>query len=177
MKRNLLALASIFCIVACSSTPTPVAPVVSEFEAQRYLGTWYEILRLPHSFEEGLQSVTAEYRRNADNSIEVTNRGYHVANGEWQTAIGHAVPIDLAMYRVTFFWPFDGGYYVSWLQTDEQGNYAVSVVTSDSHDYFWLLARTPNISEETIAAIKEKAKNWGFETDRMIRVDHTAGSH
>lgn len=177
MNKLLLVLASVFTLGACNSTPTPVAPVVADFEAQRYLGKWYEILRLPHSFEDGLESVSAEYRLNADNSIAVTNRGYHVADGEWQTAIGHAVPVDNAMYRVTFFWPFDGGYYVSWLQTDEQGNYQVSVVTSDSHDYFWLLARTPTIADETIEEIKEKAKAWGFETDRMIHVDHTVGSN
>lgn len=177
MKKLVAALACALALTACSSTPTPVAPVVSEFDAQSYLGKWYEIIRLPHSFEEGLESVSAEYRLNADNSIEVTNRGYHVRDGEWQTAIGHAVPVDKAMYRVTFFWPFDGGYYVSWLQTDEQGNYEVAMVTSDSHDYFWLLARTPTIPEETIEEIKVRAKAWGFETDRMIRVDHTAGSN
>lgn len=177
MKNLFCSALVILGLAGCSSTPTPVAPVVSEFEAQRYLGKWYEILRLPHSFEDGLESVSAEYRLNADNSIEVTNRGYHVADGEWQTAIGHAVPIDSAMYRVTFFWPFDGGYYVSWLQTDAQGDYQLSVVTSDSHDYFWLLARSPDVSEAVIEEVKAQAQSWGFDTDRMIRVDHTIGSN
>lgn len=175
MKRFLFIIFSVLSLSGCSATPTPVAPVVTEFDAGKYLGKWYEIVRLPHSFEDGLEAVTAEYRQNADGTIEVTNRGYEVAKGKWNTAIGYAKPVDTAMYRVTFFWPFYGGYYVSWLDADSAGNYQVSIVTSDSHDYFWVLARTPNISEEVIATALSKAEQWGFDTNRMIRVNHSIG--
>lgn len=177
MKRLLTALILATTTLGCSSTPTPVAPVIENFDAHRYLGTWYEIVRLPHSFEEGLDQVSAEYRLNADDTIEVTNRGYNTAEGAWETAIGHAEPVGVAMYRVTFFWPFDGGYYISWLHEDQQGEYQVSIVTSDSHNYFWLLARTPNLSEEMIASALAKAESWGFDTSQMIRVNHPTGSH
>lgn len=177
MKNLMLALLASVILLGCSSAPTPVAPVINDFEAERYLGKWYEIIRLPHSFEEGLDQVTAEYRLNADNTIEVTNRGYNVAEGKWETAIGHAEPIGLAMYRVTFFWPFDGGYYISQLHEDARGNYQVSVVTSDNHDYFWLLSRSPDVSEEVIEGVLKQAESWGYDTSQMIRVNHPTGSH
>jgi len=44
----------------CTGIPDNVSPV-SGFDVNRYLGTWYEIARLDHSFERGLEQVTAEY--------------------------------------------------------------------------------------------------------------------
>lgn len=163
-----------FGLTGCSNTPTPVAPIIEDFDPQGYLGTWYEIIRLPHSFEEGLEQVSAEYRQNADGSLEVTNRGYHTADGEWQTAIGHAEPVAPAMYKVTFFWPFAGGYYISRLNTDADGNYLHAVITSDSHDYFWLLSRQPQVPDNLIDEVLEQAESWGYKKSRMILVDHPA---
>ena len=38
---------------------------VKELDLNRYLGTWYEIARFPHSFEKNLVGVTATYHYNA----------------------------------------------------------------------------------------------------------------
>ncbi len=35
---------------------------VEEFDINKYMGKWYEIERLPNSFEEGLEEITASYR-------------------------------------------------------------------------------------------------------------------
>ncbi len=45
------AIAVSFLSVACSTpTPPPGVTVVSPFDVQRYLGTWYEIARFDHPF-------------------------------------------------------------------------------------------------------------------------------
>ncbi|PYE31857.1 apolipoprotein D and lipocalin family protein [Idiomarina fontislapidosi] len=163
---GLVTLSVVAGVSGCKSDPTPVAPPVKNFSAQKYLGKWYEIVRMPHSFEENLQGVTAEYRLNADGTIEVTNRGYNVVDKEWQTAIGKAEPVQgmTAAYKVTFFWPFYGGYYVSWLSPD----YSMAIVTSDSHDYFWLLSRSPKVDQSDIDFALAKANEWGYDIDQMI---------
>ena len=172
MKKLVIALAAAITLLGCTSEPTPVAPPVKQFSAERYLGKWYEILRMPHGFEENLIAVTAEYRLNADDTLEVTNRGWHTQDKEWQTAIGKAEPVSglSAAYQVTFFWPFYGGYYVSWLDD----NYDMAIVTSDSTDYFWLLARSPDVEQSDIDYALAKANQWGFDIDRMIQVEHPA---
>ncbi len=48
MKYRILLLLT-FMLTACSGTPDGVK-VVTGFEADKYLGTWYEIARLDHSF-------------------------------------------------------------------------------------------------------------------------------
>ena len=40
--------------------PDGIEPI-ENFELNRYLGKWYEIARLDHSFERGLGAVSADY--------------------------------------------------------------------------------------------------------------------
>ncbi|MBJ6888885.1 lipocalin family protein, partial [Vibrio cholerae] len=57
------AIVLILCAVllnGCLGMPELVKPV-SDFELNNYLGKWYEVARLDHSFERGLSQVTAEY--------------------------------------------------------------------------------------------------------------------
>ena len=76
-------------LIGCSGIPSGVT-VVQDFELDRYLGQWYEIARLDHSFERGLSHVTAEYAKRPDGRIDVLNRGYDPANDRWQDARGIA---------------------------------------------------------------------------------------
>ena len=69
--------------------PKSVKPV-SNFELDRYLGKWYEIARLDHSFERGLSQVTAEYSMRNDGGVRVLNRGYSDADSKWKEAEGKA---------------------------------------------------------------------------------------
>ncbi|MGO1234252.1 MAG: lipocalin family protein, partial [Marinobacter sp.] len=87
MKQRLTVLAFVLVLAGCTGTPDGIEPVTG-FDKDRYLGTWYEIARLDHSFEEGLSQVTAEYTENDDGSIKVINRGYNKAEDEWQEADG-----------------------------------------------------------------------------------------
>ena len=55
MNKHAIALAAlaITATAGCVRLPTGVEPV-SPFDAERYLGTWYEVARLDHGFERGL---------------------------------------------------------------------------------------------------------------------------
>ena len=70
-----------FMLAGCLGTPDGVKPV-SNFDADAYLGTWYEIARLDHSFERGLSRVTAEYSRREDGGIRVINQGFSEQKAE-----------------------------------------------------------------------------------------------
>ena len=48
--RKPLVLVAATLISACAGLPEGIEPV-KNFESDRYLGTWYEIARLDHSFE------------------------------------------------------------------------------------------------------------------------------
>ena len=100
-------------LVACKS-PTPPKGVtpISPFDANRYLGKWYEIARLDHRFERGKDHVTATYTPRNDGGITVLNRGYDPVKKEWSESEGKAYftgNSDTAALKVSFFGPFYGG--------------------------------------------------------------------
>lgn len=144
-------------------------PVVKDFVLENYLGTWYEIARLPHRFEKNLQNVTATYTLRDDGKIKVLNKGYNTKKKKWTEAKGKAwipdesVPAEL---KVSFFWPFSAAYRIIYLEED----YSLAVVTSSKFNYFWLLSRTPQISEKYYESLIQKAALWGFDTTRIIKV-------
>jgi apolipoprotein D and lipocalin family protein len=70
---------------ACQYTPEDIT-VVKGFQIEQYLGTWYEIARLDHSFERGLEKVTATYSLREDGGVKVVNRGFDPAKAEWKEA-------------------------------------------------------------------------------------------
>lgn len=149
-------------------TPSGLEPV-SGFELDRYLGTWYEIARLDHSFERGLTHVTAAYSLNPDGSVRVVNRGYDPAKGEWRQAVGRAAfagEPEVGQLRVSFFGPFYGAYNILALAPD----YGHAVVCGPSRNYFWILAREPSLPPQTLAGLLEKARAWGFAVDELILV-------
>ena len=57
----------------CLGMPKTVQPV-NNFELGRYLGTWYEIARLDHSFERGLTRIQAEYSLRDDGGVRVLRK-------------------------------------------------------------------------------------------------------
>jgi apolipoprotein D and lipocalin family protein len=151
----------------CTTPPKGLKPV-EHFELPRYLGSWYEIARLDHSFERGLDNVTAAYYLKPDGSVSVINRGRDIKTGQYNTARGTAVFIgkpDTAALKVTFFKPFWGAYYV--IALDKQ-DYAWAMVTSSSRKYLWILSRTPTLDPLILNELITQAKDWQFATDKLI---------
>lgn len=170
--RNFLKTTTILLLVwalgACTTMPDGVEPV-SDFDAGHYLGTWYEIARLDHSFERGLSRVTATYSERKDGGIRVLNKGWSEQDGEWSKAEGRAYFVgekDSGFLKVSFFGPFYGSYVIFDLDPD----YQVSMVAGPDTSYLWLLARTPSVEQETIDDFIAKAQAVGFDTSELIMV-------
>ncbi len=158
-------------LTACLGKPEGVTPVAT-LDQQRYLGTWYEVARLDHSFERGLSNVTADYSVRDDGGLRVINRGYSAEEGAWQQAEGKAYTIDNAQpghLKVSFFGPFYGSYIV--FELDD--NYQYAFVSGNTSNYLWLLARTPTVSERVKQRFLQSAEALGFNVDELIFVDQT----
>lgn len=144
---------------------------VSGFELNKYLGKWYEIARLDHSFERGLTKVTAEYSVRDDGGVRVLNRGFSEKEGQWQEAQGKAYFVneqDQAYLKVSFFGPFYGSYVV--FDLDKQG-YQTAFVSGPNNAYLWLLSRTPTVEPELIERFISVSAQRGFDTSSLILVE------
>jgi apolipoprotein D and lipocalin family protein len=94
----------------CTGIPKGLKPV-SGFDGGRYMGKWYEIARLDHSFERNLSNVNAMYTVKEKGEITVINQGYNEKSGEWKQIEGKARFVGdetVGSLKVSFFGPFYG---------------------------------------------------------------------
>ena len=137
------------------SLPKGVTPV-TPFDAERYLGKWYEVAR---------------YSLNDNGSIRVINRGYNYERKEWDEAVGKAKFVETpntARLKVSFFGPFYAAYHVAALDDD----YQYALVIGKSPKYCWILARAKTIPNHIKEKYVQKAKEIGVKTENLIWVKH-----
>jgi len=178
MKRLLVSLtkkivltALALCLVGCLGVPEGARPV-QDFTLDNYLGKWYEIARLDHSFERGLSNVTAEYSLRDDGGVSVINRGFKTTTNKWKDAEGKAYFVEdtsTGKLKVSFFGPFYGAYNV--IALDKEA-YQWSLVVGPDTDYLWILSRTPELDQVIVDQLLSQAKSLGFNTEDLIFVNH-----
>lgn len=158
-------------LIGCTGIPEGIT-AVQGFEINRYLGTWYEVARLDHRFERGLENISATYALRDDGGVDVLNKGWDVKAEEWREAQGKAYFVeqpDKGRLKVSFFGPFYGGYNI--IDLDKK-DYAYSMVTGPDRSYLWILSRTKQLPEATLQKLIELAKTLGFATEKLIFVKH-----
>ncbi len=163
--------------------------VIDGVNAEQYIGTWYEIARLDHSFERGLDNVTAHYEMNKDGSIKVSNKGYNRKDGLWNAAEGKAYFLEapnvdktyIGKLKVSFFGPFYGAYNIIAL---DKVHYNYAMICGPNKKYLWILSRTPELTYPIKQHLMSQANKLGFDTDNLIHVNqnpdipnYEAGQH
>jgi len=148
-----------------------VSPV-QNFQLERYLGQWYEIARLDHSFERGMSSVSATYSMREDGGVMVLNAGFMDDSKRWRQAEGKAYFVqapDIGHLKVSFFGPFYGSYIIFELDSVD---YQYACVAGMDTDYLWFLSRSPEISDDLLNHFIEVSSILGFDAESLIFVDH-----
>lgn len=167
MQRFILVI-MLLSIFSCQSEEE--LPTVKELDLKQYAGTWYEIARLPNSFEKGLDCVSATYSLREDGKVGVMNRGRKTDDTSvWKDIEGTArIPNkeEPGRLKVTFFWPFAGDYYIINVASD----YSFALVGSPDRKFLWILGRERILAESTSESLLEQAKKLGFDTSKVIRV-------
>ncbi|NHB57786.1 lipocalin family protein [Acinetobacter shaoyimingii] len=153
-------------------------PTVSNFNLNRYLGTWYEIARLPMKHQpEDSTDVSAVYSMNDDGKIRVQNRCLD-ENKQVDESIGEATVIDgpNAKLEVSFLpegfrWiPFTKGDY--WVLKID-ANYQTALVGEPNLKYLWILHRDVTLDEATKQEYLAYAQSLGYDISDLIHTVHT----
>lgn len=171
-RRHCLSLYILTVIFSVGAENTAAAAddpkTVESVDLKRYMGTWYEIARLPFKRQEGCKGTTATYALRTDGRVDVRNAC--MRDGKLSVAEGVAKVVDTrtnARLKVTFFWPFWGDYWI----LDLDPEYASALVGTPSREYLWILSRTPTLPESRLAALLETAKIQGFD---LAKLSHTS---
>jgi apolipoprotein D and lipocalin family protein len=158
-------------VLGCTGVPKGIEPV-SDFDGDRYMGRWYEIARLNHSFERNLSNVSAMCTAQEDGMILVENQGYNEKTGEWKQIEGKARFIHDGTFgslKASFLGPFYGGYHVIELDREK---YSYAMVSGPSRSYLWILSRTSELDEAVYSGLLSRAAELGFDTKALLRVKH-----
>ena len=157
-------------LMSCASPQNndlPPLTTVDQVDLNRYAGLWYEVAKIPNSFQDQCAyGTTAEYKIQKDGSIQVINKCYD-ENGEPDIADGVANIVDkktnskLEVSFVSFLGirPFWGDYWIIGL--DE--NYEWAVIGTPGRKYGWILSRTPTLPNETMQEIFDILKSQNYD--------------
>ena len=165
--KSLLILLIMFSFLGCGSKEK--LSTIQQLNIEKYQGTWYEIARLPNSFEKGLKCVTANYTLMKSGKIKVVNKGFSTTKNSFKTADGVAWVPDAefpGQLKVRFFWPFAGNYYIIALGED----YSYALVGDPSRKYLWILSRTKTMDHDLYNKLLDTAKSKGFPVNSVIKV-------
>lgn len=164
-------LASVFA-TGCGSRHAPLATAPS-VDVERYAGRWFEIAHLPNSFQKGCVGTTADYFLRSDGKITVVNQCWKGSfDAKRIMAKGTARVVDKATnakLKVSFFWPFEGNYWIVKLDP----NYQWAMIGEPSRKYFWILAREPRMDPALFSSLKADAEAMGFELTELSVTEHS----
>jgi apolipoprotein D and lipocalin family protein len=151
---------------------------VPKVDLQEYAGLWYEIAKIPNSFQDQCAyGTTAEYKIEPDGDIIVINKCYDI-DGELDMADGVAEIVDKktnAKLEVSFvsllgIRPFWGDYWIIGLGE----NYDYAIVGHPERKYGWILSRSPTLPDDTMIEVFEILAYQGYNTNDFELTDQTS---
>ncbi|XP_035027502.1 apolipoprotein Da, duplicate 2 [Hippoglossus stenolepis] len=155
----------------------PKPDVQANFDATRYVGRWYEIMKLPTAFQKG-ECGTATYSLKSPGVVGVLNREL-LNDGTTNAIAGSAKaknPAEPAKLEVSFFENSPPGPY--WvLSTDYEGHslvYGCSDFGLFRMEFSWILSREPTLSEEAVEELHSILSSIGVNVAKMASTDQDA---
>lgn len=152
--------------------------VVDSVDLGRYTGTWYEIARIPNSFQSKCaMNTTATYSLLSDGEVEVVNRCVE-SDGDESVARGIAKVVDnsanaklkvsfVSILGIRLFW---GDYWIIGLDED----YRYAVVGTPTRKYGWILSRSPELSPADMDVINRILRKQGYDPAKFVPSEQTS---
>ncbi|CAI9754736.1 unnamed protein product [Fraxinus pennsylvanica] len=147
--------------------------VVKGLDIEKYMGRWYEIASFPSRFQpKNGVNTRATYTLNPDGTVNVLNETW--SDGKRGSIEGTAYKSDPksdeAKLKVKFYVPpflpiipVTGDYWVLYIDED----YQYALIGQPSRRYLWILCRQLQLDEETYNMLVQKAKDEGYEIDKL----------
>ena len=159
---------------AQSSKPAEVLTVPS-VDLNKYSGTWYEIAKYPNKFQKDcVGNTTATYTLKGEGKIEVLNRCLE-KDGTVKDAKGSGKVEDertKAKLKVRFapgFLSFLSAVWGDYWVIDLAPDYSYSVIGTPDREYFWILSRTPELTDSVYQDILRRAEQQGFVPGKVVK--------
>lgn len=160
-------------LASCYSSKPQNLPTAAQVDIKRYSGHWYEIFRLPNTFQKDGARAQADYILLEDGKVNVVN-SQQTPDGNKSSIQGKATPVEGSngsRLQVRFEGfaalapvPKEGNYWIIQVESD----YSAALVGTPDRKFLWMLARDAKAGAKHQAAYVAKAKSLGFETDKLF---------
>jgi apolipoprotein D and lipocalin family protein len=155
----------------CASTgPKPPPVLAPRVEVPRFMGDWYVLASIPLWPERDAYNGVESYRLEADGRIRTT---YTFRKGGFDGPLKTYRPVATvynratgAEWRMQFLWPFQAAFLIHHVADD----YSTTIIGEPGLKHVWIMARTPQIPEETYRDLVERAATVGYDVSRLRRV-------
>lgn len=154
---------------ACAAKQ-PDMDTVDYVDLERFMGDWYVIANIPTFVEKGAHNAVESYEINPDGTIATT---FTFRDGSFDGKRKKYTPKGFvrnketnALWGMQFIWPIKGDYRIVYL--DEE--YAQTVIGRQKRDFVWIMARTPEISDEDYRGLVEFIGSIGYDTSKIQKV-------
>jgi len=145
---------------------------VDYVDLERFMGDWYVIANIPTYFEKNAYNPLESYRLDEDGSIATTfsfNAGSF--DGEQKVFRPRAFitdPVSNAVWGMQFIWPIKADYRIVYLDED----YQTTIIGRNNLDYVWIMARSPQISEQSYSELEAFVMALGYDSTLLIKAQH-----
>ena len=152
----------------CKSMP----PIRTEpsVDLERFMGDWYVIANIPTFIEKHAYNAVESYRLDEKGVIRTTfqfNKGGF--DGPLKTYHPKGFIRDKesnAVWGMQFVWPIKAEYLILYVSED----YRRTIIGRTKRDYVWIMARTPQISEEDYAMLLKVVEEAGYDMIEVQKV-------
>uniref|UniRef100_A0A2K5W6E0 Apolipoprotein D n=1 Tax=Macaca fascicularis TaxID=9541 RepID=A0A2K5W6E0_MACFA len=155
-------------------------PVQENFDPNKYFGRWYEIEKIPTTFENG-RCIQANYSLKENGKIKVLNQELR-PEGLVGGCLGHPSCVVLRFLlpspsnNAASLWFSVMPLAPYWVLATDYENYAlvyscVSIINLFRVDYAWILARNRHLPSETVDFLKNILTSNNIDVKKMTVTD------
>lgn len=171
IRRNLFITITALALSACAAKQ-PEMETVARVDIERFMGDWYVIANIPTFLEKGAHNAVEFYKLDPDGTIATTftyRKGGFDGKRKQYNPRGFIRDTESnALWGMRFVWPFKGDYRIVYLDDD----YTQTVIGRQKRDFVWIMARTPEISEEDYERLVAFAGSIGYDVSKIQKVPH-----
>ena len=143
---------------------------VDYVDLDRFMGDWYVIANIPTFLEKEAYNAIERYELNDDGTIATTftfNKGSFDGKRKEYTPKGFVLDTESnALWGMRFIWPIKADYRIVYLNDD----YTQTIIGRNKRDFVWIMARTPELSEQDYRRLITIAEDLGYDADDILRV-------
>ena len=156
-------------LLACSTAARAADAVAAKpIDPQRYLGRWYEVARLPNSFQKNCEAATSDWSKNSSGMYDVVQTcrtGSPSGPAKTWRGAGKVLDQTAARIRIGFFGGFIKQDYVV---VDRGEDYSWCILATTTPKFVWIMSRRPVLDSAQKSNLVARARQLGLNLSGLV---------